>query len=144
MMFNLYFFYLLFCSLCFLFWARLVLVTCVTRLGDFWKFLAKNILQKKPKHIRCLGYFQTNLFLCKNLLWLLFWQLLETICLLFIPASGHTAVVTNSICCHSDTRHWYDIPSAEINVRSSFLQKSFSIQIYFLCPQFLFRGHHRC
>ena len=57
----------------------------MTRLGDFRKFLAKKYLTKVAQtFFECLGYFQTNIFYCKNLLWQLFCQLLETIWLFFV------------------------------------------------------------
>ena len=58
------------------------------------QFLIKNYVTKVAQTFyECFGYFQTNLFLCKNLLCLL----LETIWLLFIPTSGHTERIRNWI-----------------------------------------------
>ena len=58
----------------------------VTKLGDFETSWQKISFKSSPNILWIFGFFQTNLFLCKNLLW----QLLETIWLLFFPTSGHT------------------------------------------------------
>ena len=64
----------------------------VTRLGDFWKFLLKNILKQV---VQISGEFRANcfwkplLFKQKQML-LFFGQLLETFGPLLISTSGHT------------------------------------------------------
>ena len=67
------------------------IATSATRLGDFLKILGKKLSDKNsPNSLRIFGLFQANIFLCENLLWLLFWQILEMIWLLFITTSGRT------------------------------------------------------
>ena len=61
----------------------------VTKLGDFETSWQKISFKSSPNILWIFGFFQTNLFLCKNLLW----QLLETIWLLFFPTSGHTVYI---------------------------------------------------
>ena len=59
-------------------------------MADFSKFLANNYLTKVAnKFMNVWAIFKHTAFKQKNLLWLLFGQLLETIWLLFIPTSGH-------------------------------------------------------
>ena len=63
----------------------------VTRLGDFWKFLATHFLRKVGLWL--FGLFWKTLIFELNQLWLIFGQLLETFGLLFISASGHTGLI---------------------------------------------------
>ena len=68
---------------------RWVVTSSVTKLGDFETSWQKISFKSSPNILWIFGLFQTNLFLCKNLLW----QLLETIWLLFFPTSGHTVYI---------------------------------------------------
>ena len=74
-------------------------VNSVTRLGDFWKFLAKSYLTKVAQTFNeCLGVLNTNIFLCKNLLWLLIGNFCKQLgWLLFIPTSGQTGLVIKEL-----------------------------------------------
>ena len=63
---------------------------CVTRLGDFWKFLAKKFLSKVAQIFgNLLGYSEKHYFVSKNCCGS-FSPLLGKFGLLFIPRSGHT------------------------------------------------------
>ena len=76
---------------------RLIIVSFlynVTRLGDFWKFLATKFLAKKPNEWQLFGDFEKP-HSYEKLHWLLFRQLLEKIGLLFTSTSGHTLSLTS-------------------------------------------------
>ena len=67
------------------------LIISVTRLGDFWKFLATNFLTKVTQIFgNFLGYCEKHYFVSKNScgsFWGIIWKIWAT----FNPTSGHTA-----------------------------------------------------
>ena len=67
----------------------------VTRIGNFWSSLQQIFLQKWPKYYVMVWTIFKNINLMWKLLWLLLGHLLETLWLLLISTSGHTAVESN-------------------------------------------------
>ena len=65
-------------------------VGTVTRLGDFWKFLAINFLFKVAQTMVTVTFILTKNTLKYKLLWLHFWATLGKIGLLYNLTSGHT------------------------------------------------------